>query len=75
MMGADEKPLSLSMSPTSKSPNIIRFHRTLYSVIIRCDIHSLSLLGCKLSFWTDLEKNPFSLGPLRSQMNQLHYRS
>uniref|UniRef100_A0A2K5RC40 Uncharacterized protein n=1 Tax=Cebus imitator TaxID=2715852 RepID=A0A2K5RC40_CEBIM len=64
--------LVLSKSPTSKSPNIIYFHRPLHSVIIQYDIHSLSLLGCKLGFWTDLEKNPFSLGPLRSQLNQLH---
>uniref|UniRef100_A0A8C9CCW1 Uncharacterized protein n=1 Tax=Phocoena sinus TaxID=42100 RepID=A0A8C9CCW1_PHOSS len=48
-------------SPTPKSPDNQCFHSALLLHYNRPDIYSLSLLGCKLSFWTNL-----------SQMNKFH---
>ena len=71
MTWADEEPLKASVSPTSKSPQHL-LARAGYSVTARQGIYSLRFSGCKVSFWTNLYKDPFSSGPLRSQMSKLH---
>lgn len=59
--------------PSVQDPNNICFPSTpLPPAAMLHSTYSLGLLACKLSFWTNLYKDAFSLGPLRSQMNKLH---
>uniref|UniRef100_A0A7N5K0G5 Uncharacterized protein n=1 Tax=Ailuropoda melanoleuca TaxID=9646 RepID=A0A7N5K0G5_AILME len=72
MLWADEKSLQTSISLVSRTPTTYAFPAPLCPPAMLHGPYSLGLLACKLSFWTNLYKDAFSLGPLRSQMNKLH---